>query len=322
MYQNHQKGETITYRPWLNAWLPTKGEYIKESTLANYQHAVSNHILPALGDIPLADITEEKLQETVLFWLKEGRCDGQGGLSERTVRGMIMFIKLSLRSAAKAGYISRKDFDILFPTQNPTEQIQTLSKQEQVILTQYIYLHLTPKNLGILFCMHTGLRIGELCAMQWKDINLESRTITVSKTLQRIFMQDASGKTSTKITITPPKTRNSVRVIPISSLLYPVLKHVQPKNPDIYLLTGKTTWTEPRTYRDYYNRLLKKLEIPHVNFHGLRHTFATRLIENGADYKTVSELLGHASVNTTMNLYVHPQMEQKRKAVELLNFYF
>ncbi|MDE6088865.1 MAG: site-specific integrase [Oscillospiraceae bacterium] len=322
MYQNYQKGEIITYRAWLSIWLPTKGEYIRESTLANYQQAVSKHILPALGDLSLAELTEQKVQETVLFWLKEGRCDGQGGLSERTVRGMVTFIKLSLKSAAKAGYISRKDFDILFPTQNPTEQVQTFSKQEQAILTQYIYLHLTPKNLGILLCMHTGLRIGELCALQWKDIHLESRTITVSKTLQRIFLQDTSGKPSTKITITPPKTRHSVRVIPISSLLYPVLKHVQPKNPEIYLLTGKTSWTEPRTYRDYYNRLLKKLEIPHVNFHGLRHTFATRLIENGADYKTVSELLGHASVTITMNLYVHSQMEQKRKAVELLNFYF
>ena len=99
----------------------------------------------------------------------------------------------------------------------------------------------------------------------------------------------------------------------------PVLRRMQPENAECYLLTGKLTPTEPRTYREYYDRLLEKLGLPHVNFHGLRHTFATRLIENGADYKTVSELLGHASVNITLNLYVHPQMEQKRKAVELMN---
>lgn len=314
-------GKTITYGAWLNSWLPQKGEYIKEATLANYQQAVDTHILPVLGAVPLAELTEQRLQETVLYWLKEGRCDGQGGLSERTVRGLVMLIKLSLKPAVKAGYLQAWNFDIFYPTQNRTEQVQTLSKQEQALLTQYIYLHLTPKNLGILFCMHTGLRIGELCALQWKDINFENRTVTVSKTLQRIFTRDESGKGSTKIIITPPKTKNSVRTVPISSLLYPVLKQMQPNHSEMYLLTGKTTCTEPRTYRDYYNRLLKKLEIPHVHFHGLRHTFATRLIENGADYKTVSELLGHASVNITLNLYVHPQMEQKRKAVELMNFY-
>lgn len=316
-----QVSETITYGAWLNNWLSTKREYIKEATFANYQQAIDTHILPALGTIPLAELTEQKLQEVTLYWLKEGRCDGQGGLSERTVRGFIMLIKLSLKSAVKAGYLPSRDFEILYPKKNNSEQIQTLSKQEQAILTQYIYLHLTPKNLGILFCLHTGLRIGELCALQWKDINFENKTVTISKTLQRIFTRNKSGKGSTKIIITTPKTKNSVRTVPISSLLYPVLKHMQSNNPEIYLLTGKKTCTEPRTYRDYYNRLLKKLEIPHIHFHGLRHTFATRLIENGADYKTVSELLGHASVNITLNLYVHPQMEQKRKAVELMNFY-
>ncbi|MBR1529174.1 MAG: site-specific integrase [Oscillospiraceae bacterium] len=318
---NLHTGETITYRTWLREWLSSKENYIKEATLANYRQGIETHILPAFGNEPLSGITEEKLQQTALQWLEQGRCDQQGGLSERTVKSLIMLIKLTLKAAAKAGYLPSQNFEILFPPQKQTPKLRTFSKEEQAVLTQYLYLHLNPKNSGILFCLHTGLRIGELCALQWKNIDLENKTVTVSKTLQRVFIRDENGNTSTKIIVTTPKTKNSVRMIPISSMLIPVLKRMKPENPETYLLTGKLTPTEPRTYRDYYNRLLKKAGIQHINFHGLRHTFATRLIENGADYKTVSELLGHASVNITLNLYVHPQMEQKRKAVELMNFY-
>ena len=318
---NYHTGRNITYGAWLKEWLPVKSDYIKEATLANYQQNIETHILPAFGDCPLSELTEEKLQQTALYWLEEGRCDGQGGLSEQTVKSLVMLIKLSLKGAVKAGYIPPQNFEILFPPQKHPKKLQIFSKEEQALLTQHIYLNLTCKNLGILFCLHTGLRIGELCALQWKHIDMENRTVTVSRTLQRVFTRDESGNTATKVIITTPKTRNSVRTVPISSLLYPILKRMKPENPEVYLLTGKLTFTEPRTYRDYYNRLLRKLNIPHIHFHGLRHTFATRLIENGADYKTVSELLGHASVNITLNLYVHPQMEQKRKAVELMNFY-
>lgn len=321
LVMNYHTGKEITYGMWLKEWLTTKGEYVKEATLASYRQEIETHILPALGACPLSALTEDKIQKTVLLWLEQGRCDGQGGLSERTVKSLVMLIKLTLKSAAKAGYISPPDIQILFPPKKQIQQFQTLSKEEQAILTQHIYLNLTPKNLGILLCLHTGLRIGELCALQWKHIDLENRTILVSHTLQRIFIREENGRSSTKIIITTPKTKNSVRLIPISTLIYPVMKRMQSVNPETYVLTGKLSYTEPRTYRDYYNRLLKKLDISPVNFHGLRHTFATRLIENGADYKTVSELLGHASVNITLNLYVHSYMEQKRKAVELMNFY-
>lgn len=310
----------LTYRQWMKEWLSRKEVLIKEATLASYAASAENHILPALGDLLLSEITEQRLQAQALRWLEEGRCDGTGGLSERTVRGMVALVKLSLKAAAKEGYVPPQQYEILFPPQREVAHLRVLGKEEQAILVQHIYLNLTPKNLGIFFCMHTGLRIGELCALRWGDIDLENRTVTVSRTMQRIYRRDADGQGRTKILITTPKTRNSVRVVPLASLLMPILRRMDPGDAGAYLLTGKTTHTEPRTYRDYYNRLLAKLELPHVNFHGLRHTFATRLIESGADYKTVSELLGHASVNITLNLYVHPQLEQKRKAVELMAY--
>ena len=318
---NLHTSKEITYGIWLKEWLSMKETYLKQATFANYQENIEKHILPAFGNIPISEITEETIQQTVLFWLENGRCDGQGGLSERTVKSIVMLMKLTLKAAAKAGLCPFQEIQILFPPQEKIKKIQTFSKEEQALLTQYLYLHLTPKNLGILFSLHTGLRIGELCALQWKHIDLNQKTVTVCRTLQRVFTREEDGTSGTKIMITSPKTKHSVRMIPLSSLLIPVLQRMNPNNPEAYLLTGTNKPTEPRTYRDYYNRLLKKAGISQINFHGLRHTFATRLIENGADYKTVSELLGHASVNITLNLYVHPQMEQKRKAVELMTFY-
>lgn len=307
----------MTYGAWLGEWMRGRELFLKEATAAMYMQNIKRHILPEFGALPLKEVTEERLQTAVFLWLKEGRCDGKGGLSERTVRGLVTMIKASLRAAARAGYSTAGELEIRFPPRDTTSRLKVFTPAEQALLTQHIYLNLTPKNVGLLFCMHTGLRIGELCALRWGDIDLEQRTVTVCRTIQRISCQEAQGQT--KIVVTTPKTSHSVRTIPLSTLLCPVLRRIHPGNGKAYLLTGTTHCTEPRTYRDYYNRLRDKLGLPGVTFHGLRHTFATRLIENGADYKTVSELLGHASVNITLNLYVHPHMEQKRKAVELLN---
>ena len=310
--------QEMTYSEWMERWFGKHEEVIKNSTAATYAAAVENHILPAFGQLPVAELTESRLQETVLTWLKEGRRDGTGGLSERTVRGMVALVKHSLRAAAKEGYAPPTQFDIVFPPQETVRKLDVFSKEEQALLMQHIYMHLNPRTLGLMFCMHTGLRIGELCALRWEDIDMVNRTVTVCRTLQRIYRRDATGQGHSELKISTPKTRHSVRSLPISSLLMPVLKRMQPEDSTCYLLTGKPKPTEPRTYREFYDRLLQKLEIRHINFHGLRHTFATRLIENGADCKTVSELLGHATVTITLNLYVHPQMEQKRKAVELI----
>jgi integrase len=308
----------ILYKEWLEQWLQDKREFVKEATYANYSTAIVNQIIPTLGDYHLSELTEKKLQETALYWLDQGRMDKGGGLSDKTVKDLIMIVKLSLRAAAKAKLMTQRSTEILFPKAEKTDKLKVFSKDDQLKLTQMVYLNLTPKNAGVLFCLHTGVRIGELCAVQWKDIDLERKTVTISKTVQRIYIKDFDGTSQSKLLITTPKTKASFREIPLSSALYPVLKKMNPMNPELYLLTGTEKFTEPRTFRGFYDRLLRRMDIEHINFHGLRHTFATRLIEGGADYKTVSELLGHASVNMTLNLYVHPQMEQKRKAVEII----
>lgn len=307
----------IEYKAWLWEWLKSREGFVKESTYANYSIAIINHIIPSLGDCRLDELTEEKIQETVLWWLSKGRLDHKGGLSEKTVRDMLMIVKLSLRAAAKKRLISPEEIDILFPKTMEITKLKVLSKEDYQKISNSVCHNLNSRSVGILLCLQTGIRIGELCALQWRDIDLREQMLSITKTIQRVFLKEIDGQSTTKVIISTPKTQASVREIPLSNFMIPVLKKIIVDDPNAYVVTGTEKYLEPRTYRSFYEHFLTQNQISHINFHGLRHTFATRCIEGGADYKTVSELLGHASVNMTLNLYVHPQIEQKRKCIEL-----
>jgi integrase len=308
----------MKFREWLPLWLSSKEGYIKEATFANYTLAVINHIIPTLGDFKLIELTEVRIQETVLGWLRDGRLDKMGGLSEKTVRDLLMIVKLSLKAAQKKFGATIEQIEIRFPKTERISKLKVLMQENQEILVNAAMEELTFRNAGILLALATGIRIGELCALTWKDIDLKCKTISITKTMQRIFIKNLEGEGFSHISISSPKTFSSVREIPLSSFIMPVLTNVSQGEGDRYLLTGTESYLEPRSFSRYFDRFQKKLELPHINFHGLRHTFATRLVEAGADIKTISELLGHAHVDITLNLYVHPQMEQKRKCVELI----
>ena len=189
------------------------------------------------------------------------------------------------------------------------------------MLMDYLKDNFTFPNLGILVCLSTGLRIGEVCALKWSDINMDTGLLHVNRTIERIYIVD-SDKPHTEIVINTPKTKNSLREIPLSKELVRIFKSLMKVvNKDYYVLTNNTKPTEPRTYRNYFNKLLKQLDIPRLKFHGLRHSFATRCIESHCDYKTVSVLLGHADISTTLNLYVHPNEEQKRNCIDKMMRY-
>ena len=309
---------STSYEDWLYQWLDQKKFFIKTSTYATYSNVIANQIVPFLGRFPIQDITEDLIQQAVLFWLDHSISSYKQGLSETTIRDVLMLVKLSLRDAQKYYQLPIQHYKVRCPKSYRSQQPRTFSKPDQQKLAAALTTEITAKNCGILLAMCTGLRIGELCALTWKDIHLHREYISITKTLQRILTKSRNGANTSQVIITPPKTPSSIRDIPLSKQLIPFLKQLQPSNRNFYFLTGTTKHMEPRIYRLYYSSFLKKQHIEHINFHGLRHTFATNLISSGADIKTVSELLGHSSVTTTLNLYTHPSLEHKRQCIELI----
>lgn len=165
--------------------------------------------------------------------------------------------------------------------------------------------------------LYGGLRIGEICALQWKDIHFDTGTIHITKTIIRIQELDPYSNTRTKLLITHPKTTSSHRIIPMPSFIMATLKDYQ-QSPDDFILTGTRKHLEPRSCLARYKRILRQAGLESFTFHTLRHTFATRCVESGFDAKSLSEILGHTNVNTTLQRYVHPSMELKRAQMERL----
>lgn len=169
--------------------------------------------------------------------------------------------------------------------------------------------------MGILICLYTGIRIGEVCALRWEDIDFINNTISIKRTSQRISNINGNSLKKTKIIVTTPKSTNSIRTIPVNSSIMSILKDNYANN-NYYILTGSNTPKDTRVYEKYFENLLRKCNLRKINFHSLRHTFATRCIESGIDVKSLSEILGHANCSVTLNIYVHSSIDQKRKSID------
>ena len=297
---------TKTVREIAAAWKEYKRPYVKQSTMAAYVLILENHILPYFGDG--ASLHEQTVQAFVLQKLEEG-------LSVKTVKDILIVLKMVMKFGVKNEWMTYYEWDIKYPTTSTNKELEVLSVANHRKILNYIQSHFTFTGLGIYISLSTGLRIGEICALKWSDINVADGTITVSRTIERIYIIEGEKK-HTELIINTPKTKNSCREIPMSKELLAMIKPLKKVvNEDFYVLTNDERPTEPRTYRNYYNGLMVKLDIPKLKYHGLRHSFATRCIEAGCDYKTVSVLLGHSNISTTLNLYVHPNMEQKKRCI-------
>ena len=221
-----------------------------------------------------------------------------------------------LRYGVKNGYMEHREIDVKFPTERERKEVQVLSRNSQQRIMRYLKENFSYMNLGIYICLSAGLRIGEICALRWEDVDICSGLIRISKTIQRIYVKNGTD-CHTEVIIDTPKTVHSMRVIPIARELQRLLSvHGKSVDGKCFVITGSPRPVEPRTYRNYYNKLMQELKMPKLKFHSLRHSFATRCIESRCDYKTVSALLGHSNISTTLNLYVHPDMEQKQRCVE------
>jgi integrase len=288
-------------------WKEDKKAFVKVSTYSAYLLILQNHILPYFGE--MTDVREADVQAFAMKKLQDGLC-------QKSIKDILVVLKMIVRFGAKNGWCDYVEWDIRFPTVQEKPQLDVLSVGNHRKMLDYIQSHFTFKNLGIYICLTGGLRIGEVCALQWKDVDIERGVLMIRKTVERVYILDGDQR-HTELLIGHPKTMNSVREVPMTTELYRMLKPFRKVvNPDFYLLTNEPVPTEPRTYRNYYKRLMEKLSIPQIKFHGLRHSFATRCIESNCDYKTVSVILGHSSINTTLNLYVHPNTEQKKKCID------
>ena len=291
-------------------WKEDKKQYVKRSTFAAYTLLIENHILPTFGEMALVE--EQDVQTFVFRNLNEG-------LSHKTIKDILIVLKMILRFGAKNQMTEYRQIDIKFPTERDKHSIDILNRSHQKQIMEYIRLHFTFKNLGIYICLSAGMRIGEICALTWDDLDVENGIIHVRKTIQRIYVIEEHRK-YTEVILDTPKTKNSIREIPMTKNLLKMIRPIKKiVNGNFYVLTNEPKPTEPRTYRNYYKQFMQSLGLPLMKFHGLRHSFATRFIESKCDYKTVSVLLGHSNISTTLNLYVHPNLEQKKRCMEQMS---
>ena len=298
-----------TFAAVAELWAAQKQQFVKQSTMSAYALTLANYLVPHFGSH--TDITESDVQQFVITQLDRG-------LRQKTIKDQLIVLKMVYRFGCKQNAFTLHEWDIHFPTEQNKHDISVFTVDQQRRLMRHLTENFTFLNLGVLICLHTGLRIGEICALRWEDIDSENGMLQVQRTLERIYIL-SDGNKHTELQLSTPKTRNSQREIPLTKDLLRLLKPFRKVvNPQFYVLTNSPKPTEPRTYRNYYRRLLNSLNIPFIKFHGLRHSFATRCIESGCDSKTVSILLGHANISTTLNLYVHPNFDQKKRCIDTM----
>ena len=300
----------------LALWIADNRIHLKNATIYRYSYLIETHILPELGAIQVDQITSSTINAFLAKKLSDGRIDGRGGLSTAYVRSIMLVINSALQFATE----NRLCNPLLTQIHKPplqSKELAVLSKDEQKKLESVLLTDMNETKLGIYISLYTGLRIGEICALSWEDIDIANRTIYVRHTLTRIRVIE-NGKTVTKNSIDTPKTKSSLRCIPICSTLAQVLNDYLPNVTSEYVVSNKTGFVSPRTFEYRYKKIMKESKISFINYHGLRHTFATRCIESGVDVKSLSEILGHANVSITLNTYVHSSMKLKRAQMEKL----
>lgn len=298
----------MTVKELVTEWLHVMTSRIKESTAANYVMKAEKHLIPAFGSIQCCLLKANDIYSFIERKLKEG-------LSTRYLSDIIVLFKSIFRYASREYHIRNVLDGIILPKKNKPE-IAVLDKAQQLRLENFLDKHPSVTTVGISISMYMGLRIGEVCALQWRDIDFEKRTLTVSKTIQRV--QCRNGAKRTKLIITEPKSESSKRTIPIPDYLLPLLRKYKADG-DIYVISGKRKSVEPRTIQYRFAKILHNADLPSFHYHSLRHLFATRCVELGFDVKTLSEILGHSSVEVTLNRYIHSDMERKRTCMSLLS---
>lgn len=313
MFKSTKLKPTVIFEPLATQWLKNVKLRIKESSYVKYHNTVQNHIIPDLGTCQMNQLTTEAVERFVEKKLTCGKRDGEGGLSEKTVKDILAVLKEICLYAMGLDIEVPCRFELIKIRRKDLE-VQVLDGQNYMDLVRFLLHDNHPRKTGILLSLYMGLRIGEVCALKRQNILYKEEILCIRSTMQRIQNLDGQGKKKTKVIVTKPKSSSSVRDIPIPSFLMERLEDFRSLPDEAYLLTGRADrFIEPRTLEYTLKRYLQNCCTEYVNYHTLRHTFATRCMEEGFDAKSLSEILGHSNVNITLNRYVHSSMEQKRR---------
>lgn len=305
----------MTYENWLNEWLT---HYIKPSskqrTFEQYSKVAQIHILPYLGDIELTDLTPFVLQKFITDLTTNGNKRTGKGLSPNFVKTILSVIQNSLKTAHLVGYLPEYSANKIKRPKIVEKQVECFTIQEQKKVEEAALSAKKDKYRGIVLCLYTGLRIGELLALTWNDIDFEKSILSVTKTCH-----DGNENGKHIRIIDTPKTENSRRQIPLSKTLVKMLKEMKKKSKCEFVISDGEKPVFIRSYQRTFELLLKKFGLPHKGFHSLRHTFATRALECGMDVKSLSEILGHKNATITLNRYAHSLWEHKAEMMNKLS---
>ncbi len=296
-----------TYNYILNLWLESKTN-LKLQSLLNYKNLINTYLDNTIGNIKI-DKLERKDIENLLYNL-------ENNIAVSTRKKLIYIIKSSLNYSYNNGYNDYIDISNI-KLKIPKTTMFVLSKKEQSILETILKDKPNIRKICLLLCLYTGLRVGEVCGLKWEDIDFSNKSLIVKRTIQRIKNTNPNVKGKTILIESTPKSETSNRIIPIPDFLINLLYKFKNKD-DYFLLSNSNKLYDPRLFESFYSRVLKKCNIKQNKFHTLRHTFATRCIESHMDIKTLSEILGHSQIETTLKLYVHPTYEMKKSSIENL----
>lgn len=313
----NMKTKEILFCDVIKQWQDSNRIRIKGATDTKYSYLIDSHILPSIGGLKLSEITGPIINAFLLEKAENGRLDGTGGLSASYVRSLMIIIKSVIQFAVDEQLCMPLKSPIYKP-QKSSKELTILTVSDQKRIEEAALNDLTPTKAGILISLYTGLRIGEICALTWDDVDLKVKIIHVRHTIARVKNRQLNSEAKTNLILDEPKTFSSKRDIPIPSFLCDVLLQLKKKSVSSYVVSEKNEFVSPRTFEYRYHKILETCNVQSINFHALRHTFATRCIEVGVDVKSLSEILGHANVSITLNTYVHSSIDLKRIQLERL----
>ncbi len=296
-------------------WLCARRTTVKESTLSCYTVLIREHILPALGEVELHRLDSAALGDFLAETKAHGRIRDGGALSHKTVSDIKAVLMQILTYAKSRGMLITVPECPSVPSRRPDISVLTTLEQQRV--EEEALEEDTPFCLGVLLSLYGGMRIGEVCGLQWRDLDSKNGTVSISRTIARITATDGQSDSRTKVVIGTPKTDCSVRTIPLPAPVFQYLMQRR-RSGECYLVTGTRKYMEPRVCLDRYKRFLRRAGVADHTFHTLRHTFATRCVESGVDVKSLSEIMGHSNVKITLQRYVHPSLDAKKAQVNKL----